>query len=109
MFCWTGIWANIAGQHALTHLANPALPQQNKSSEPVIASMVKRVGKRAVLSVSKEKMPNLDTDPQKMSFKECKRRSILSGLRMLKAPAVLWPTALGLFRPMKICGVSIET
>lgn len=51
--------------------------------------MVKRVGKRAVVSLSKERMPNLDTNHQKMSFKECKRRSILSGLRMLKAPAVI--------------------
>ena len=52
--------------------------------------MVKRSAcqMKDILLASKAKMPNLEPTPAKMSFKECKRRSILSGLRMLKAPAV---------------------
>ena len=45
-------------------------------------------GKRAVLAFAKAKTPALSDDKQKLSFKDCKRRSILAGLRVLKAPAV---------------------
>ena len=50
--------------------------------------MGKRVAKRTVLSYAKERAPALD--PPKLAFKEMKKRAILSGLKVLKAPAVSW-------------------
>ena len=53
---------------------------------------MKTVGKRAVMAYSKAKQSAV-VEPvhgPKMTFKEVKRRSILSGLRVLRAPAVSW-------------------
>ena len=46
------------------------------------------VSKRTVLAFAHAKTPVMD--PPKMSFKEVKKRTILQGLRALKAPAVPW-------------------
>ena len=53
---------------------------------------MKKVGKRAVLAYSKAKQSAMvePMDCPKMTFKEVKRRSIISGLRVLRAPAVSW-------------------
>ena len=47
-------------------------------------------GKKKVLAFSKSRMPqDLNESPaKKMTFKDAKRASILSGLRMMRAPAV---------------------
>ena len=44
--------------------------------------------KRAVLAFAKAKTPTLSDDKPQLAFKDVKRRSILAGLRILKAPAV---------------------
>lgn len=49
--------------------------------------------KKAVLAFSKARMPKDLVDPAskpRLSFKECKRRSILAGLRAFRAPTVSW-------------------
>ena len=50
--------------------------------------MGKPVAKRTVIAYARTKVPKLQSDSDdKLSFRETKRRSIISGLRMLKAPA----------------------
>lgn len=44
--------------------------------------------KRQIIAFSKSKMPDLTPEHGGPSFKETKRRAILSGLRVMKAPAV---------------------
>ena len=46
--------------------------------------------KRQIIAFSKSKMPDVSLIPEhgSPSFKETKRRAILSGLRVMKAPAV---------------------
>ena len=47
------------------------------------------VGKRTVLAYAKEKAPpSLQQSGPEKSFREVKRKSIIAGLRVLKAPAV---------------------
>ena len=46
------------------------------------------VGKKHVLKYAAEKNPEIAKQPRKPSFKEVKRRTILAGLRVMKAPAV---------------------
>lgn len=55
------------------------------------------VSKRKVMAYAKAKSALVCDDEKKMksSFKETKRRSILAGLRVLKAPAVPWQNGLG--------------
>ena len=47
-----------------------------------------RAQKRQIIAFSKSKMPDLIPEQGSPSFKETKRRSILAGLRVMKAPAV---------------------
>ena len=54
--------------------------------------MGKRVPtKERVYKDSLSQTPSFDRPRKKMNFKEIKKRSILAGLRTMKAPAVAWP------------------
>ena len=64
----------------------PQAQSLKKSIWGFFVAMVKRVAKSDVLKFAKAKAPNLE-EQKPMSFKEVKRRSIISGLRALKAPA----------------------
>ncbi|CAL1156194.1 unnamed protein product [Cladocopium goreaui] len=60
--------------------------------------MGKPVAKRTVIAYARSKTPKLQTDSDnKLSFRETKRRSIISGLRMFKAPAVIASLVCSLF------------
>lgn len=51
--------------------------------------MGKRVpSTQSIRTSSKRATPRLDSPPEKMTFKEAKRRTIIAGLRAMKAPAV---------------------
>ena len=65
---------------------------------PFVEAMGKRVGgKRTVMAFAKDRQPPIhSSSTDKMTFKEVKRRSVIAGLRVLKAPAVPWyKTGLG--------------
>jgi hypothetical protein len=60
--------------------------------------MVKRaVATKTVRKGSMDQTPKLDLPRSKLNYREIKRRSIIAGLRMMKAPAALWlkPAARG--------------
>lgn len=51
---------------------------------------ISKVSKRSAHIASVAQTPNLE--PEKPSYREIKRRSIIAGLRMMRAPAVSWPS-----------------
>ena len=81
VFC---IYFDLQRNILLKSFTNRFVPEMTKSERVA--------GKRAVMKYASSKTPFIDPSPSgKLSFKETKRRTILAGLRCMKAPAVAWP------------------
>ena len=79
----------IATSLVIRAIWNP-IPSSGSSCWSLVTMVKRVVAKQQVIDMSRERMPNIEPSPR-MSSKECKRRSILAGLRMLKAPAATCP------------------
>lgn len=66
------------------------------------------VGKKRVVDYARSKQPKIvPAADDKLSFKELKRRSIVAGLRCLRAPAAAWLFGSSPETPTVLCGPSL--